>query len=47
MFAPSINVDLEKLQKAAEEQPAGKKRVAARGRPIRKPHTTAQPKTDK
>ena len=44
MFARSINVDLEKLAKASEEQPAGKKRVAARGRPAaRKPQATAQP----
>lgn len=39
MFAPSINVDLEKLQKAAEEQPT-KKKVAAKGRAnSRKPAT--------
>lgn len=31
MFAPSLNVDLEKLQKSAEEQPR-KKKVAAKGR---------------
>lgn len=38
MFAPSINVDLEKLQQAAEEQPAPRRKVAARGR-----KTTQQP----
>jgi hypothetical protein len=32
MFAPSINVDLENLQKAAEEKPATTKKVAAKGR---------------
>lgn len=32
MFAPSINIDLEKLQKAAEEKPARTKKVAAKGR---------------
>lgn len=48
MFAPSINVDLEKLAKAAEEQPASKKRVAARGRPAaRKPQAAPQPEKDK
>lgn len=31
MFAPSINVDLEKLQQASEEKPAPRK-TAARGR---------------
>lgn len=44
MFAPSINVDLEKLQKASEEPLKGK-RVASRGRPAaRKPKP--QPEKD-
>lgn len=48
MFAPSINVDLEELARASEEQPARKKRVAARGRPAaRKPQATAGPEKDK
>jgi hypothetical protein len=36
MFAPSINIDLEKLQKEAEEKPATAKKVAAKGRQARK-----------
>ena len=45
MFAPSINVDLEKLQKASEEPLKGK-RVASRGRTApRKPKP--QPDKDK
>jgi len=44
MFAPSINVDLEKLQKEGEDAPAAKK-VASKGRArARKP---AAGKTEK
>lgn len=44
MFAPSINVDLEKLQKEGEEAPESKK-VASKGRArARKP---ASSKTEK
>ncbi|MCC7366287.1 MAG: hypothetical protein IT303_18160 [Dehalococcoidia bacterium] len=41
MFAPSINVDLEKMQQAAEEQPPPR-RTAARGRRAT-PKPLAQP----
>ncbi len=42
MFAPSINVDLEKLQQSSEEKPAARK--TAKGRPAAR---KAAPKTDK
>jgi hypothetical protein len=45
MFAPSINLDLEKLQKESEDAPTAKKKVAAKGRAAtRKP---APGKTEK
>lgn len=43
MFAPSINVDLEKLQQSSEDKPAARK-TAAKGRPAAR---KAAPKTDK
>ena len=43
MFAPSINVDLEKLQQESEEKPAAAKKVASRGRQRAR---KATPKTD-
>lgn len=47
MFAPSINVDLTKLQQAADAQPTGKK-VAARGRVApRKPQAKPQSEPEK
>lgn len=44
MFAPSINVDLEKLQQAPEEKPARRK-TAARGRPAAARKAAPKPET--
>jgi len=44
MFAPSINVDLEKLQQASDEKPAARK-TAAKGRSAAA--RKAAPKTEK
>ncbi|MCK9518897.1 MAG: hypothetical protein M0R74_07740 [Dehalococcoidia bacterium] len=45
MFAPSINVDLEQLQKATEEEPAKKEKPQARST-RRKGKGTAEQKQD-
>ncbi len=46
MFAPSINVDLEKLQQASEEKPAPRK-AAARGRAVAGRKAAAKSETEK
>lgn len=45
MFAPSLNVDLEKLQKSAEEQ-APKKKAAAKGRASARKPAPKSPKSE-
>lgn len=45
MFAPSINVDLEKLQQATEEAPPEERKARTRS-PRRQEKRAAEPKKD-